>query len=69
MSTAEPASTAWRKSSRSDNNGGACVEVATLEHAVAIRDSKNPDGGVLIVDRPEWTAFIDGVKNGDFDPR
>jgi transcriptional regulator with XRE-family HTH domain len=69
MSTAEPLSAAWRKSSRSDNNGGSCVEVAALPHAVAVRDSKNPDGGTLMVDRPGWISFIDGIKNGDFTRR
>ena len=46
----------WRKSSRS-GNVGACVEVAVLPGrgdgtgagAAALRDSKNPDGGVLLV--------------------
>lgn len=37
----------WRKSSRSDGNGGACVEVArNLPGIVAVRDSKDPAGNV-----------------------
>lgn len=32
----------WRKSTRSGNNGGVCVEVASLHHVVAVRDSKDP---------------------------
>jgi hypothetical protein len=48
----------WRKSSRSGDNGGACVEVArNLPRIVAVRDSKNPDGPVLIVSRDEWAKF------------
>ncbi len=35
---------AWRKSSRSSNNGGNCVELARINDTVAIRDSKDPDG-------------------------
>ena len=40
--------TAWRKSSFSGNEG-ACVELAHTATSGAIRDSKNPDGGRLIV--------------------
>ena len=34
----------WRKSSYSGDNGGACVEVGTAGPAVAVRDSKDPEG-------------------------
>lgn len=41
----------WRKSSLSTDNG-ACVEVAVLAGGlVAVRDSKNPAGGHLVVDK------------------
>ncbi|MFG2086468.1 MULTISPECIES: DUF397 domain-containing protein [unclassified Spirillospora] len=39
----------WHKSSRSGSNGGDCVELAGLPDAVAVRDSKDPDGPVLLV--------------------
>jgi len=58
----------WRKSSRSSNNGGNCVEVArNLPDAVAVRDSKDPGGPVLIFTPAEWRAFAAGVRGGGFD--
>ncbi len=57
----------WRKSSRSGGNGGNCVEVADLVDAVAVRDSKQPDAGMLIFDQADWTTFVDAAKNGEFD--
>lgn len=39
---------AWRKSSYSGNEG-ACVELAHTATSGAVRDSKNPDGGRLVV--------------------
>jgi hypothetical protein len=54
----------WTKSSRSGENGGNCVEVAGLSRAVAIRDSKNPNGPVLVVSVAEWRNFLDRAKSG-----
>ncbi|MGA5757774.1 DUF397 domain-containing protein [Nonomuraea bangladeshensis] len=60
----------WRKSSRSSDNGGQCVEVAmNLPGVVAVRDSKNPDGPKLLFTHDEWKAFIGGVMDGEFDNR
>jgi hypothetical protein len=57
----------WRKSSRSTGAGGNCVEVAFLEGAVAVRDSKDPDGPALVFTPSEWDAFTGGTKHGEFD--
>jgi hypothetical protein len=54
----------WHRSSYSGNGGGNCVEVATdMPGVVAVRDSKNPDGPVLMVSRDEWAAFITRVRS------
>jgi hypothetical protein len=55
----------WRKSSHSGNNG--CVEVAFVQGRVAVRDSKDRTGPVLVFDRHEWDAFLRGVRAGEFD--
>ena len=53
----------WRKSSYSGSNGGDCVEVArTLPAAVAVRDSKDPDGPKLIFTPADWTAFTKTIR-------
>ncbi|MFI7151166.1 DUF397 domain-containing protein [Nonomuraea sp. NPDC050022] len=58
----------WIKSSRSGSNGGNCVEVAELPGGHrGLRDSKNPSGPALIFTPGEWSAFIGGVKDGEFD--
>ncbi|WP_432925174.1 DUF397 domain-containing protein [Microbispora sp. CA-135349] len=57
----------WRKSSFS-GSGNNCVEVATnVPGLVAVRDSKDRSGPVLAFTPSEWSAFIAGVKNGEFD--
>lgn len=53
----------WRKSSHSSANG-ACVEVAGLPEAVAVRDSKNLAGPELIFTRADWQAFVSAVAEG-----
>ncbi|WP_301173691.1 DUF397 domain-containing protein [Actinomadura geliboluensis] len=49
----------WRKATRSLNNGGECVELAGVASAaVAIRDSKDPDGPVLLLTRAALRAAV-----------
>ncbi|ATO13235.1 DUF397 domain-containing protein [Micromonospora sp. WMMA2032] len=49
----------WRKSTRSGDNGGNCVEVAdNLPGIVAVRDSKGRSGPVLTFTPASWTAFV-----------
>lgn len=57
----------WRKAEASKSNGS-CVEIAHLtDGTTLVRDSKNPHGALLHFTRPEWDAFLDGAKNGEFD--
>ncbi|MDN3028849.1 DUF397 domain-containing protein [Streptomyces sp. S.PB5] len=53
----------WIKSSYSDSNGGDCLEIAPefTSVAVPVRDSKNPDGPVLVVSRTAWEAFTSAI--------
>jgi len=48
-------------------NGGACIRVASAGDTVVIGDSKNPHGPVLAYSRAEWSAFVEGIRQGDFD--
>jgi hypothetical protein len=53
----------WHKSSYSSQDGN-CVEVAhNLPGVVAVRDSKNPDGSMLVVTLEEWREFLSSLKN------
>jgi hypothetical protein len=57
----------WHKSDYSNPNGS-CLEVAELpDGAVAIRNSRYSGGPALVYTPAEITAFIRGVKDGQFD--
>jgi hypothetical protein len=58
--------TAWFKSSRSGDSAN-CVEVATVPDGMLVRDSKDPDGPVLVFARDSWLAFVEDIKVGEFD--
>ncbi|MFG2587103.1 DUF397 domain-containing protein [Streptomyces sp. NPDC048438] len=48
----------WARSSHSSNEGGACVEVATTEHTVLVRGSKDVSRPHLAVSPAGWTRFV-----------
>jgi hypothetical protein len=52
----------WRKAGHSTSNGGACVEVASAPGAVAVRDSKDPQGPVLVVPLAHFRHLTDTLK-------
>ncbi|MGW2627631.1 DUF397 domain-containing protein [Micromonospora taraxaci] len=53
----------WRKSTKSGNNGGSCVEVAdNLPGVVLVRDTKDRDGGTLTFEPAAWAGFVDLAK-------
>ncbi|MBA9007793.1 DUF397 domain-containing protein [Thermomonospora cellulosilytica] len=71
MTTPECSTVPWRKSTYSD--GGGCVEVALAtvpgtdgverDTIRLVRDSKNPELGVLRLTARSWAALINGIKN------
>ncbi|GAA2639471.1 DUF397 domain-containing protein [Actinomadura fulvescens] len=51
----------WRKASRSSAEGDNCVELANRADAVAVRDSKDPHGPVLVVTRAALRKAIEAA--------
>ncbi|WP_213452597.1 DUF397 domain-containing protein [Rhizomonospora bruguierae] len=69
LSRARLADVPWRISTRSQSTN--CVEVgplgAGLDASVAMRDSKNRQGPVLVFSRVQWQRFVAATKDGEFD--
>ena len=56
----------FKKSSFSNCTPNHCVSVAKKGGIIAVRDSKDNMESTLIFDESEWTAFVKGVKSGEF---
>jgi len=58
----------WRKSSYSGGSEGGsnCVEVASSDGSVRVRDSKDPGSGSLAVSPERWRAFLIALGGDSF---
>ncbi|WP_445401297.1 DUF397 domain-containing protein [Streptomyces sp. LE64] len=58
----------WRKSSYSGGGQSQCVEIADARaHAgIAVRDSKNQGGPVLLLAPEAFASFLGGAVSGGF---
>ncbi len=65
MSDPELSRAKWRKSTAS--NPSECAEVAFVHGSVLMRHSQSPSGPMLAFTHAEWSAFVAGVRNGEFD--
>jgi uncharacterized protein DUF397 len=70
----ENAALEYQKSSQSGPNCDNCVEVAFVKDpvaqavaAIAVRNSRDPEGSRVVYDLAEWDAFLAGAKGGEFD--
>jgi len=57
----------WFKATASASSNGGCVEVADLETATALRDSKTPEAGAHVVTRAAFASFLRDVRAGRYD--
>ncbi len=55
----------WRRSSLCTS--ASCVAVAITDKLVAMRDTKEDLGSILKFDRVEWSEFLAGAVQGEFD--
>ncbi|GHE72753.1 DUF397 domain-containing protein [Streptomyces capitiformicae] len=65
MRSIDLSAASWRKSSYSNQDGGACVEVSDdFAAIVPVRDSKVPRGPVLVFRTAGWASFVSAVRGG-----
>lgn len=71
----KPASALGRTTRASASGRSAVVEVAPVreelasirEDEILVHNSRDPEGPILAFTKQEWTAFVAGVKAGEFD--
>lgn len=56
----------WFLPQRSDN-GVQCVETKFTADAVYVRNNLRSEAGTAMFDHDEWSVFVAGVKDGDYD--
>ncbi|MFE3766263.1 DUF397 domain-containing protein [Streptomyces sp. NPDC059104] len=56
----------WRKSSKSTDAEGNCLEVAVLDGEILMRESDDPSV-IIRTSRAKLRAFIEGAAAGEFD--
>lgn len=61
-----PEGTIFQKASFS-GSAGHCVELAEVDGAIALRNSRDPERGAFSFTYAEMGAFIEGAKAGEFD--
>ena len=65
MRSIDLSAASWRKSSYSNQDGGACIEVSDdFAAVVPVRDSKVAHGPVLVFPTGGWSSFVEAVKSG-----
>lgn len=52
----------WRKATYSGNNGGNCVETADAKGGVAVRDTTDRGGVMLVIAPGAWSAFVGSLR-------
>lgn len=57
----------FKTSSWSKNNPKTCVAVAIKSNGVAVRNNNDPTKSTVFFTNGEWSAFVKGVKNNEFD--
>jgi hypothetical protein len=60
-----PAAHVWRRSTKSVY--GSCVEVRFVGEDVHLRNSRDPEGPILVFTPAEWDAFLAGAEEHEFD--
>lgn len=57
----------WKRTSRTGDPDAGQLEIAFVDGYIAMRNSADPDGTVLVFTPAEWDAFVRGAKDGEFD--
>jgi Domain of unknown function (DUF397) len=52
----------WRKSTYSDANGGQCLETASAQGQVLVRDTTDRDGVTLSIPAEVWQRFTSTLR-------